>query len=256
MDRGVNPETQRSCRARLYERYSGNFGGGKPLEMETQFRQFDVCYRGLLPPHAAAIGDLGCGKGEWLAWLRREGRGNLFGVDCSPSDLEVARAHLAGVELIGSGIVEALRAKPGHFDLLHAKDVVEHLTPDELFEFLDACHAALKPGGQLWMLTYNAQSPFANATRYGDFTHEIGLTPSSMAQVLTAAGFVVDRVDGIHVCPPSATGTARRLVWKMCTPFFRLLLKARHGGGGGGKFDSLASEPDLFAVAHKADINA
>jgi 2-polyprenyl-3-methyl-5-hydroxy-6-metoxy-1,4-benzoquinol methylase len=170
--------------------------------------------------------------------------------------LEVARAHLAGVELIGSGIVEALRAKPGHFDLLHAKDVVEHLTPDELFEFLDACHAALKPGGQLWMLTYNAQSPFANATRYGDFTHEIGLTPSSMAQVLTAAGFVVDRVDGIHVCPPSATGTARRLVWKMCTPFFRLLLKARHGGGGGGKFDSLASEPDLFAVAHKADINA
>ena len=171
----------------------------------------------------------------------------------APGDLVLARGNCPGIEVTEGDIVRRLREKPAHFDLLHCKDVIEHMKPDELFEFLDASRAALKPDGALWLLTFNAQAPFANATRYGDFTHEIGLTPSSMAQVLTAAGFDVDRVDGIHVCPPSVTGTARRLVWKTCAPFFRLLLKARHGGGVRGKFDGLAIEPDLFAVARKAD---
>jgi 2-polyprenyl-3-methyl-5-hydroxy-6-metoxy-1,4-benzoquinol methylase len=173
-------------------------------------------------------------------------------VDCSPSDLEIARRHAPGIEFIQSNIVDALRQNPGRFDLLHAKDVVEHLTPDELIEFLDACNAALKSGGQLWILTYNAQSPFANATRYGDFTHEIGLTPSSMAQVLSATGFHIDHIVGTHVCPETFSGRLRRAVWAAATPFFRLLLKARHGRGPEMQgVDLLATHPDLFATARK-----
>ena len=241
-------------RARLYERYSENFGGGKPLELHVQFRQFAACYRGLLPPAASVIGDLGCGKGEWLAWMRGEGRAQLCGVDVSASDLAVARGHLEGVELIEGDIVAALRDRPAHFDLLHAKDVIEHLAPEKLLAFLDACRAALKPGGQLWLLTFNAQSPFANATRYGDFTHEIGLTPSSFAQVLSATGFHIARITGIHVCPATFSGRLRRAVWAAATPFFRLLLKARHGRGPSrAGVDILATEPDLFAIASKSD---
>ena len=236
-------------RGRLYERYSENFGAAKAADLTVQFRQFEICYRHL-PAPGSVIGDLGCGKGEWLAWLRQKGFVSLWGVDRSPGDVAIARGQLGTIEIVEADIPAALRAQPGRFDLLHCKDVIEHLKPDELFDFLDACRVALKPGGSVWLLTYNAQSPFANATRYADFTHEIGLTPLSMGQVLTAAGFAVDRIDGIHICPNTPTGIARRWLWALCTPFFRLLLKARHGGGRVGKVDVLATAPDLFAVAH------
>ena len=237
-------------RARLYGRYSENFGGAKTSDPRVQFRQFEVCYGGVLPASSAAIGDLGCGRGEWLAWLHGRGFGNLWGVDWSAGDVAIARGQNTAVPIEEGDIPTKLRENRARFDLLHAKDVIEHLKPDELFDFLDACRFALKPRGSLWLLTYNAQSPFANVTRHGDFTHEIGLTPSSMAQVLSAAGFTVDRVAGIHICPATPGGIARKFLWKAMTPFFRMMIKARHGGGGGaGKFDALATEPDLFAIA-------
>ncbi len=233
----------------LYNNYSANFGAGRAPNPAVQFRQYEVCYRDALPAVSSVIGDLGCGTADWLGWLQYRGFKNLWGVDWSASDVALGRAAFPGIEIEQGDILKHLREKPGHFDLLHAKDVIEHMKPDELFDFLDACRGALKPGGALWILTYNAQSPFANVTRYGDFTHEIGLTPSSMAQVLCAAGFTVDRVDGIHVCPSTLLGTARKFMWKALTPFFRLLLKARHGGSG-GPIDFLATHPDLFAIAH------
>ena len=216
----------RDYRLRLYEAYSANFGEGKRFDPGVQFRQYETCYGSMLPGVNSAVGDLGCGKGEWLAWLQTKGFGNLWGADWSAEDAAIARSHSPGISIEEGDILRKLRENRGRFDLLHAKDVIEHLRPDEL------------------------QSPFANVTRYGDFTHEIGLTPSSMGQVLSAAGFTVERVNGIHVCPPTPGGIARKLLWKMLTPFFRLVIKARHGGAGSaGSFDALATEPDIFAIA-------
>jgi len=254
VDHGVNPEHRADAagyRARLYARYSANFGGVKSLDPEIQFRQFERCYAGRLPGAASAVGDLGCGKGEWLAWLRSKGCTNLWGVDGSPSDAAIARSQNPGIEVVEGGIFEALRNKTSGFDLLHAKDVIEHLRRDELFEFLDACLLALRPGGQLWLLTFNAQSPLASATRYGDLTHEIGLTPTSMRQLLAAAGFEVVAVRGIHVCPKTVGGFLRKIIWRGLAILAGLLLHARHGGKTEGNVETFSPEPDLFAVARK-----
>ena len=250
----VNPEPKPSSgdyRQRLYADYSANFGGAKPLNPEVQFRQFERCYEGRLPAKESRIGDLGCGRGEWLAWLRGKGFAQLWGVDGSPSDAAVARSQNPGVEVVEGGICEALQSKPGQFDLLHAKDVIEHLRRDELLDFLDACRAALEPGGQLWLLTFNAQSPLASATRYGDLTHEIGLTPTSMRQLLAAGGFVVESVQGIHVCPRTLGGRARSVVWRAFAACARLLLRARHGGAQDQGVDTFSPDPDLFAIGRK-----
>ena len=252
VDQGVNPEP-RGCRARLYEHYSANFGGAKPLDLHVQFRQFELCYEGRVPAAASVIGDLGCGKGEWLAWLRSKGCAKLWGVDGSPSDAAIAREQNPGIEVVEGGICEVLRGKKACFDLLHAKDLIEHLKPDELFEFLDACSFALKPGGQLWLLTFNAQSPLAGATRYGDFTHEIGLTPMSMRQVLSAAGFAVVSIRGIHICPATKGGFVRKWIWRIAGSIARLLLRARHGGVAQNDTDTFTAAPDLFAIARRPD---
>ena len=245
------PAPQTDCRDRLYKAYSANFGAAKPSDPAIQFRQYEISYRGLVPSASAVAGDLGCGKGEWLAWLRTKGLTALWGVDRSPGDLAMARAQNPGIEFIEDGIAEALRTQPGRFDLLHAKDLIEHLKPDELFAFLDACSSALKPGGQLWLLTFNAQSPLASATRYGDFSHEIGLTPTSMRQVLTAAGFEVVSIRGVHICPATAGGFVRKWIWRICGGIARVLLRARHGGAAPAGIDAFTAAPDLFAIARK-----
>ena len=205
----------------------------------------------MLPGVNSAVGDLGCGKGEWLAWLQTKGFGNLWGADWSAEDAAIARSHSPGISIEEGDILRKLRENRGRFDLLHAKDVIEHLRPDELFEFLDACRFALKPGGALWLLTYNAQSPFANVTRYGDFTHEIGLTPTSMRQVLTAAGFEVVSIRGVHICPATAGGFVRKWIWRICGGIARVLLRSRHGGAAPAGIDAFTAAPDLFAIARK-----
>lgn len=243
-------------RRRLYAQYSANFGSAKPNDPAVQFRQFEICYGGRLPGTSSAIGDLGCGKGEWLAWLRSKGRTDLWGVDGSPADAAMARSQNPGVEIVQGGICEALREKAACFDLLHAKDVIEHLQRDELFAFLDACRVALKPGGQLWLLTFNAQSPLANATRYGDLTHEIGLTPTSMRQLLAAAGFAIGSVRGIHICPRTVGGFMRKILWHAFAIPAGLLLRARHGGVADENVETFSVAPDLFAVAKKPPVTS
>jgi 2-polyprenyl-3-methyl-5-hydroxy-6-metoxy-1,4-benzoquinol methylase len=241
----------RDYRLRLYEAYSANFGEGKRFDPGVQFRQYETCYGSMLPGVNSAVGDLGCGKGEWLAWLQTKGFGNLWGADWSAEDAAIARSYSPGISIEEGDILRKLRENRGRFDLLHAKDVIEHLRPDELFEFLDACRFALKPGGALWLLTDNAQSPFANVTRYGDFTHEIGLTPTSMRQVLTAAGFEVVSIRGVHICPATAGGFVRKWIWRICGGIARVLLRSRHGGAAPAGIDAFTAAPDLFAIARK-----
>jgi len=233
----------------LYRNYSSTFGQAKEHRPELAFRMFDRA--GRIPPVArsAPIADLGCGKGEWLAWLQQQGFTDVRGFDFTASEL----AHAAGLAVECGEVTNTLSSERwrGHFALLHAKDLIEHFTKQETIDFLLACRHALQPGGFLWLSTFNAQGMFSTATRYGDFTHESGFTPGSMAQVLRACGFEVDAVTGVHACPPSFGGRLRRLLWRCAAGPARLVLRARHGGFAAAGIDQFSVDPDLFAIARK-----
>lgn len=243
-----------SYREILYRDYSANFGGGKTYDAQLQWASYDVVYQGMVPVNKeVVVADLGCGKGEWLQWMGAQGIQQRTGVDLSPADLALAKMNDAGVQWVEGSLMDFLAANPERFDILHAKDVVEHFTKDEFIDFLRRCHKALRPGGQLWLLTYNAQSPLAGMTRYGDFTHEIGLTPASMGQCLRACGFGDMQVGGFHYCSGSVGGQVRRLLGLGLYAFARFLLKVRHGGGGAMQgVDQYNAQPDLLAIARKA----
>lgn len=238
----------------LYRDYSATFGGGKAYDARQQWAAYESIYRGIIPSDTGlSVADLGCGKGEWLGWMGSRGFGNRCGVDLSPADLAVARQHDPGVRWVEGGLMDVLESHPGAFDVLHAKDVVEHMTKDEFIAFLRVSLRALRAGGRLWLLTYNAQSPLAGMTRYGDFTHEIGFTPASMAQCLRACGFDQPQVRGFHYCARSTGGRMRRLAGMALYGASRFLLKVRHGGAASMHgVDQFNAQPDLFAVAQKS----
>ena len=241
-----------SYRDILYANYSASFGEGKAFDPAVQFAQYEAVYDCQGLNKNAAVLDVGCGKGEWLAWMKQQGFTQLSGVDASISDLQHSQSWLQGVELHQQPVLEHLVDRPSAFDLIHGKDVAEHMTKDEFLRFLQLTRASLKPGGQLWLMTFNAQAPLASATRYGDFTHEIGLTPRSLAQCLRACGFDHLHVRGVHYCSTSSSG---RLRWLLSQPVLlaaRLMLELRHGTGMEEGIDTFAPHPDLFCAARKS----
>ena len=236
-----------SYRDVLYRNYSASFGGMKKLDPESQFPLYEHVYGALLPVQDSRVLDVGCGKAEWLAWLKKKGFTQLTGVDGSEADLALARGWLPDVELKACDLMVAIGQETAAYDLIHGKDVVEHMSKDELVTFLQAAKRALKPGGQIWLVTFNAQAPLASATRYGDFTHEIGLTPQSAAQCLRACGFADVSVRGFHYCSRSLGGRARSLLSFPVHAMAKLMLKLRHGGGDdGGAVDRFSVLPDMI----------
>jgi cyclopropane fatty-acyl-phospholipid synthase-like methyltransferase len=242
----------RSYRDVLYTDYSSHFGEAKAFdEGRSHFPLYDQVYAAFDVPRHARILDAGCGKGEWLGWLKARGYSELVGVDGSASDLGIAAQWLGSATMIHADLMQHLESTTAAYDVVHAKDVIEHLTKDEVIRFLFAARQSLKPGGQLWLQTFNAQAPLAAATRYGDFTHEGGLTPQSLSQCLRACGFKSVRVRGVHYCSSSIGGRIRRLLSLPVHAMAGLILRLRHGSGGGGdtEVERFSALPDMLAVA-------
>lgn len=242
--------TARRYRERLYRSYLSThmdaLGPAGPAAIERDRRLFRALYRRFLPrTKDAAVLEIGCGTGSFLAFLRGEGFTHVHGIDVGEEQVAAARKlGIEGVELADA--MPFLRAHPMGYDFIAALDVIEHFTKDEVMEFLDGVRDALRPGGRLLLRTPNADSPFHSWIRYGDFTHEVTFTPRSIRQVLRAAGFT-----GIDVYPlepyvhglPSAV---RRLVWLGLKQLIRVYLLVEQGTGGSGVFTA-----NLCAVARK-----
>eukprot|EP00611_Tribonema_gayanum_P021883 TRINITY_DN42_c2_g1_i1.p3 TRINITY_DN42_c2_g1~~TRINITY_DN42_c2_g1_i1.p3 ORF type:complete len:273 (+),score=118.69 TRINITY_DN42_c2_g1_i1:1-819(+) len=90
--------------------------------------------------------DAGCGTGL-MGKLVRGRCARLVGIDLSPKMVDRARATGAYDELHVGEIAETLRQMPGQADAVVAADVF--LYSGDLSPALDACAAALRPGGVL-----------------------------------------------------------------------------------------------------------
>jgi SAM-dependent methyltransferase len=181
-----------SYRDILYDKYATFFarpGADKSINISNRdMALFNYYFRGWLPAPGASILDLGCGDGGLLRRFAQAGHSDLTGVDRSPEQLERAAAAMPARWLRGDAL-EHLAQAGGRYDLIVARDLVEHLTRDELLRFLPLCRAALRPGGRLIVQTPNGDAPLVGSVRYGDLTHELCLTPELAQRLLEHAGF-------------------------------------------------------------------
>lgn len=165
--------------------HTGRTGKGKLAAIE-----FEANFGVHLPPAPATVLEIGFGEGHTLERLARRGYTDLYGWDISRECVE--RARLGGVpgtlEHLDA-VEEIRRVGAGRYDVILAKDLLEHLPRSSVLPFLTGVHTALAPGGVFLARLPNMGSFLAVMLRYDDFTHRLGFTENSLRQVFSLAGF-------------------------------------------------------------------
>ncbi len=221
-------------RSDAFQRYvSTHLAHRKAPATVQQFRDksvtWDHHFASFLPDdRATPILDAGCGRGSLVWWLQSLGFINAEGVDVSPEVIDVARS--LGVQNVECGdLKEYLDRRPAHYGLVTMRDVLEHFDRPSIASILTSVHAALRPGGLLVLQVPNAESPFAGRTRYGDITHELSFTTTSLSQILLLGGF--EPLEFRAVAPfYRGVGSLRRVVaWRVVESVYRFFLAAELG---------------------------
>jgi 2-polyprenyl-3-methyl-5-hydroxy-6-metoxy-1,4-benzoquinol methylase len=137
----------------------------------------------------ARIVEVGFGEGRFLDYARRAGYAAI-GIEIIPDLVERVRAR-GHTALVGK--LSDLHDQAKMFDLVVALDLIEHLSVDEIKEFLrDAAHL-LRDGGFIFLRFPNGGSPFSLPLYNGDVTHRSYLNVSSLMQLAGPLGFRVVR---------------------------------------------------------------
>ena len=141
--------------------------------------------------------DVGCGRGEWLELLRREGL-TAYGIDTNM--IMVERSVALGLDARQIDLMTHLHGlEDASRSGLTAFHVVEHLPFETLIDFIDEALRVLVPGGTLIFETPNPETMRVGATTfYNDPTHRNPLMPAVLQFVIEHRGFSDVEVLKLH----------------------------------------------------------
>lgn len=143
---------------KLYSAYvsthtSYRYGETTIDEIKKQFPVWKWYYGRFLPrDKSAKILEVGCGYGGLLLWLQSMGYVNASGIDISPEQVQAAK-KLGVKKVEEANIIEWMKDKKELYDMVFARDVIEHFRKDEIFKVVESCFNALKDGGILLLYT-------------------------------------------------------------------------------------------------------
>lgn len=108
-----------------------------------------------------AVVDVGCGDGRLARAIRRAGAARVIGVECSPRQLDKARAAepVDGVAII-DGVAEALPVLAGTMDVVVFFNSLHHVPPRHMNTAMAEAARVLKSGGRLYCSEPMAEGPF------------------------------------------------------------------------------------------------
>jgi len=149
---------------------------------------------------AASVVDLGCGRGEWLDLLGKQGIAAI-GIDSNP--VMVASCQQRGLQAECLNAVSFLKnQQPGSLAAITGFHFIEHLPFQELIVLCDAALAALRPGGLLIFETPNPENLSVGARSFHfDPTHQRPIIPGVAEFILRQRGFARTEVLSLHPYP-------------------------------------------------------
>lgn len=237
-------------REKLYSTYVSNntsyiYGEASIDTFERQFPVWRKYYASSLPQDKSArIIEIGCGNSGFVYYLKKMGYENSYGIDISSEQIRIAKKlGIKDVECVD--IVNFLTDKKNCYDVIVARDIIEHFTKDEILEVLRLIFSSLKKGGRVIIQTPNGESPFGSRYRYWDFTHEISFTRNSLSHILRAVGFGRINFYPTGPVPHGVKSTLRFLLWKVIEMILRSYMVIETGSGDG------IYTQNIIAVARK-----
>jgi 2-polyprenyl-3-methyl-5-hydroxy-6-metoxy-1,4-benzoquinol methylase len=178
----IDPSTLPDLRYLLLEnRYRGS-------EEAIYARQ--ASYAEYLKDLPGDVVDLGCGRGELLDVLKN---GNIPARGIDLDDAMIERCQEKKLPVQKADLFQFLKNAPAEsIGGITALQVVEHLTPKALQEFIELSYRSLKPGGRIILETINPLSITALARNFfRDPTHEQPIHPDTLGFLLEMSGFAV-----------------------------------------------------------------
>ena len=161
----------------------------------TTLGQFYRCnYFSHLPQDRAAnILVISCGPGYFVNTLTEEGYSNVLGIDSDPEKAEIARRK--GLNCMATRAFPFLEEHQEEFDLIFCESEINHLTKEEILEFLSLSRSSLKQNGTLIIHSMNGANPLTGAEGLAlNFDHYNTFTDYSMRQILDYCNFADVRV--------------------------------------------------------------
>jgi len=234
----------------IYDNYIKNhnenlYGKATTAKMDAVAKVLDFYYgRHLLEDKNINILDIGCGNGNLVYWLNSLGYKNVKGIDVSQQQIDQGTSFgIKNLECID--LFTFLNQNTIKFDIIIAKDVIEHFTRDEVFDILSLVYNNLNEKGRFMMQVPNGEGLFYTSIFYGDYTHEMAYTASSVNQVALNTGFSKSKCFPVAPPPLGIKSRVRSLLWSLIV--FKLKFsKMVATGSSSGIFT-----PNLIAVIGK-----
>jgi cyclopropane fatty-acyl-phospholipid synthase-like methyltransferase len=212
----------------LYKEYGTSIYNKANVAGPAQFKRsaeyFSKIYAACLPADKQArILDIGCGGGDFLSFLEKQGYVNCQGIDLSPEQAAACGQRVA-CPVTQADAGSFLDGKESSYDFIAAHDVLEHVPKAEVVILVKKIFAALKEGGVFAARVPNMSNPFAAHGRYIDLTHELGFTERSLEQLLFVGGFRrIECVGGLMVLRRGIRPLLRRIFLKGYYAWVRFL---------------------------------
>ncbi|MBF0345581.1 MAG: class I SAM-dependent methyltransferase [Nitrospirae bacterium] len=225
-------------RDRLYSTYysshaSALYGDITIEEMRKRFRFFKSYFgQFLIVEKSAKILDIGSGIGKLILWLKELGYTNTTGIDINEEQVKIAN-DLGISEVKHCDIVQYLGANKNGFDMIFAIDVIEHFRKDEILGVLELIYGALKENGMFIIQVPNGESPFTGRYRYGDFTHEVAFTTTSISQLFRVIGFKDIVFKPAGPIPHGVISVVKYVLWKVIEALLKTYMSVETGSSKG-----------------------
>ena len=141
-------------------------------------QHFSDCHRVL---------DVGCGEGQFIELLSAEGV-DVVGIDVDAQMVKHCRDK--GYRVFQENLFDYLPKHRGAFDGVFSSNLIEHLSSEEGFRFVELAFACMPPGGVFLTATPNPASLIVHLHEFWrDATHVRLYTASLLEFMLSRSGF-------------------------------------------------------------------
>ena len=201
----------------------------------------------VLPDSDAHILDFGCGLGQMICALKKNGFSRIEGADINSAAIKHLREFQITVHDLTAEI-DFYDRYAGSYDFVIMSHVLEHFPKHEVINQLKMVRKVIKAGGALIVMVPNAQSNTGCYWAYEDFTHHLLFTSGSLYYVLKASGF--SSVEFIDIdCTAGSASSLRRAARRFLLRLYRWNLGFWNKVTGSAYH---ASSPQIFSYEIKA----